>query len=216
MSLIDRNMIHIWIGPKPQPTKWMDTWRLMHPDWKYFVYTDAMYRCRIWKNQHLMTHYYQQNKFNGVADLMRYELLYEMGGFLPPADSICHHSINELLTEDEHFCYGVYENERLRPGLISPIYAANKQNKFVKMLIDELHQLSPNDLSPSPWRSTGNLFIKQMVEKHTPDIKIWPSHYFIPKHHDPSSSRYNGPDKVYADQMWGSTPGGNDYESGRK
>jgi len=215
MSFTDRNMIHIWIGPKPQPSKWMQTWRDKHPSWEYSVFTDSMYKARQWKNQHLMDAYYKQGRFSGVADLMRYELLYELGGFLPPADSICYHSVDELLGQPSHFCYGVYENERLRSGLVSPIYASNKGNVFVKLLIDTLHKLKPEQLNPSPWRSTGNLFIKQMIERHQPDIQIWPSHYFIPKHHDKAASRYNGPDKIYAEQMWGSTPGGNDYESGR-
>jgi len=181
--IIDLQMIHIWIGPKPAPKKWMNTWLTLHPDWNYWVFTDEMYHDTRFINQHLMDHYYQAGKFNGVADLIRY-------------------------------CYTVFENEQHRPGLVSPIYAANPENKFVQTIVETLSSLKTTDLHPSPWRSTGNMFLKEMIKKHDPAITIWPSHYFIPNHFDSAIPSYNGTDKIFADQMWGSTSGGNEYSKG--
>ena len=212
--IISDNLFHIWIGPKPAPLKWMGTWKDRHPKSNYWVFTDDMYKGRTWFNQHLMDHYYKMGRYNGVADLIRYELLYELGGFIPPADSICFRNTDELFCEPKQFCYTVYENEKGRPGLVSPILAANAENSFVETILDTLQQLEPGDLHQSPWRSTGNLFLKNMIEKVSPKIKIWPSYFFIPNHHDPKIPRYNGEGPVYADQLWGSTPNGRNYEDG--
>ena len=199
------NMWHIWIGPHPAPTSWMNTWRDNHPFWNYKIVDNDFLKNYEFKNQHLIDEYYVRGKYNGVADLMRYEILLNEGGFLPPADAICYHNTEELFNSESNYCYTVYENEILRPGFVSPIYACNPGNDFIKIIVDTLHKLRPIDLTDTVFESTGNLFLKNMIEVHQPDIKIFPSHYFIPQHFKNKGRRYDGTDKVYADQMWGST-----------
>lgn len=208
-------MVHIWVGPRPAPVKWLNTWKEKHPDWNYYIFTDEMLKSRTFQNQHLINEYYNRGKFNGVADLVRYELLYEQGGFLPPADANCLHNTDELFTSPSDYCYSVYEQEQYRKGFISPIMASNPENTFVKALIDELHTLAPSQLSNQVWKSTGNEWLKHMIDKHNPsNITIWPSYTLIPNHYDKRIPRYDGPGKVYADQLWGSTGGGKDYSEG--
>jgi mannosyltransferase OCH1-like enzyme len=202
---IPNNLFHIWVGPNQAPIKWMNTWVEKHPAWNYKIFSDSDLKNKTFYNQHLIDEYYKRNKFNGVADLIRYELLYEEGGFIPPADAICLENTEELFVEEYNICYTVYENEIIRPGYVSPIYAACQKNEFLKIIIETLHKLDPEKLSNKVWESTGNLFLKNMIEIHKPKIKIFPSHYFIPKHFKAKTPRYTGPDKIYADQMWGTT-----------
>lgn len=213
---IVNNMIHIWVGPKAPPARWMNTWKEKHPKWNYWVFTDDMLHERIdaFTNSQLIKEYYSRGKYNGVADLVRYELLYEIGGFLPPADSVCLHNTEELFCSPEDYCYSVYESERFRPGFVSPIMASNPGNEFVKILIDTLSELKPNQLRNEVWKSTGNEWLSYMIPKHNPKITIWPSYTLIPKHYEKKSVRYTGEGKIYADQFWGSTEGGTSYGSG--
>lgn len=204
MNIPDQ-MYHIWIGPNPAPTEWMQTWPMHHPEWAYTIFDNQTLDCTSFQNQHLIDEYLNRGIYSGAADLIRYELLYKHGGFIPPADAVCLHNTNELWVESEDFCYTVYEHESLRPGYVSPIYACNPKNHFVKLIIDTLNQLQPQDLNNHAYKSTGNEFLARMIELHKPKIKIFPSHYFIPKHFKAKTSRYTGSDKVYADQMWGST-----------
>lgn len=37
------------------------------------------------------------------------------------------------------------------------------------------------------------------------NVTIWPSHYFIPWHHSDPDNVYSGPEKIYAEQQWGTT-----------
>ena len=204
-----KKMVHIWIGPHKPPVHWMDTWKEKHPDWDYMVFTDEMLKSRKWHNQHLIDKYYRDRVWAGVADLIRYELLYEDGGFLPPADSVCHNNTDELFTSPSDHAYTVFENDRddhIAPNWISPVQACNAGNTFVKMLIDTLHELKVSELDSRPWMSTGNYFLSQFVpEKESHKLIIWPSYYFIPKHFSIKSTPYVGDGKIYADQQWGST-----------
>ena len=208
MNLI-KKMTHIWIGPHQPPLHWMDSWRQKHPQWDYSIFTDDMLKARTWHNQHLIDKYYQMGVWAGVADLIRYELLYEQGGFLPPADSMCLHNMDELFTSPTDWAYTVFENDRdphIAPNWISPVQACNPGNTFVKLLIDTLHELPVDELDPKPWKSTGNGWLSQFVpdaKKHK--LMIWPSHYTIPTHYSVRSTPYIGNDKIYAKQMWGST-----------
>lgn len=197
---IPKKMAHIWIGPLLPPLDWMNTWKEKHQDWEYTLYDNDFLKNYNFKNRHLIEKYYELGLYAGVADLMRYEILYEFGGYIAAADSICYHNIEELLSKK--CAYTVYENEFLRGKLVSPIMACEPKNKFVGQLIDELSLLNPNELD-EPWISTGNLFVARMIEKYQPDIVIFPSHYFIPVHF--KGLVYEGNDKIYAKQLFGST-----------
>jgi hypothetical protein len=205
MVLIPKTITHIWIGDKPAPTKWMDTWKHAHPDWEYSVFDQRKFLSTKFINQHLIDEYYRKGKYNGVADLIRYELLLNNGGFIPPADAVCFYDTSELWTSPVDFCYTVFENEKIRPGLVSPIYACNPENQFLYQIVHTLNQLDASDLSEHPWESTGNGFLKNLINQYQPKIKIFPSHYFIPSHVTEPENRYCGTDKIYAEQIWGST-----------
>lgn len=202
---IEKKMTHIWIGPKDPPLKWMNTWKEKMPDWEYSIFTDEMLHNRKWYNQHLIEEYYRRGTWAGVADLIRYELIYERGGFWPEADSECLHDVSELFVEDPNLAYTVYECEQVLPKSISPIMAANPGNKFLDLILRNLHTLKPNQLHEKPHESTGNFFLARILDYHRDKLHIFPSHYFIPQWYRQGYPRYNGPDKVYAEQHWGST-----------
>jgi mannosyltransferase OCH1-like enzyme len=210
---IEKKMTQIWIGPRPAPMKWMNTWKEKHPEWEYSVFTQKDLESRKFYNQHLIEYYYSRNLFSGVSDLIRYELLYERGGFFPEADFLCLENTDELFTSPADHCYTCYEQENIRPGYVQPILACNPGNAFVKQLIDELHALYPMQLSPHPWESTGNAWLSRVIPKYNPKITIWPSYYFIPEHYD-RSQKYHGTEKIYAKHLWGSTGGGANYAEG--
>ena len=210
-----KNMTHIWVGPRPAPFKWMRTWREKHPDWNYRVFTDEMLRSRRWYNMHLIREYYNRGNLPGVADLIRYELLYEEGGFIPPADAVCFYNVEELFCKPADTAYSVYESETEAPSFFSPIYACNRGNTFVKLLIETLHKLKPEELKHDAFQSTGNQWLAEMRAKYNPtNLHIFPSHYFIPWHFRAKSKVYDGDDKVYAEQMFGSTSAGERYSNG--
>ena len=197
---IPKRLMHIWIGNRRAPREWMATWRKHHPEWNYTLIDNTYFNSRKFKNQLLIDEYIKRWEYPGAADLIRYEILFEHGGVIAAADSICLKNTDELWDED--CAYTVYENEFVRGKLVSPILACNPGNKFVGYLIDRLGKLRPMDLD-EPWKTTGNYFIARMINEYQPDIKIFPSHYFIPDHY--TGHRFEGNDKVYAYQLFAET-----------
>lgn len=200
MLLIPKELSHIWIGPYPAPNKWMQTWKDKHPEWNYTLYDNKFLKEFDFKTHKQIKEYWKRGQFAGVADLMRLEILYEWGGFMPGADSICFENTTELFVDAE-ICT-IYENEFLRGRLVSPIQATIPKHDFIGEMIERLSKLQISDLD-EPWISTGNWFTAEMIEEMQPNIKIFPSHYFIPVHY--TGCIYKGHDKVYAKQLFGST-----------
>lgn len=201
--MIPRSIGHIWIGPLAPPSDWMESWRAAHPDWTYRLFDNDYLTSRRFRNQAQINEYFRRGKYAGVADLMRYEILYEMGGFLPEADSICLHPVDELFTQA--CAYSVYEFPEGRTGMLSPFLACEPGNPVIGAVIDSLSTLAPEKMQ-MPWTTTGNGFLRSFLDAHPrwkASVKIFPSHYFIPEHYKGES--YSGPDRIYARQMWGTT-----------
>ena len=208
---IPKKLHCIWIGDdSKRPDHLLKTWQDLHPDWEYRLWNNDDLYGREWINQSLIDVYLQEGRYPGVADVMRYEILYTEGGFLHPADSQCLHNI-EPLFDNQHDAYGVYEQEEVRPGLVSPLYACAPGNAFAKALIDNLPNVPPRALngtperpSKAPWQVTGNDYMRRMIKQQNySGLKIWPSYRFNPIHH--TGVMYKGTGKVYAVQQWGST-----------
>lgn len=201
--MVPRTIGHIWIGPHPAPHDWMQSWQDAHPDWPYRLY-DNDYLCgRTFRTQAQINEYFRRGKYAGVSDLMRYEILYENGGFLPEADSVCLSPVDALLTEAR--AYSVYEFPGGRTGMMSPFLAAEPGNRVIGRVIEELSRLKPEEMN-NPWTTTGNGFLRRFFHANRDlraEVTVFPSHYFIPEHY--KGERYDGPDRIYARQLWGST-----------
>lgn len=126
-----------------------------------------------------------------IADIVRYEILYKYGGYMPGADSECIRPIDEIMGDDfeiylvntghlytdkrkeieERFPEGVPEGiEKIRwnrydPINTAPVGACTKGNKFVGKLIEELGKLKPKDLGEAV-DTTGNVFMGKMIKKY--------------------------------------------------
>jgi len=194
-------IIHqLWVGPNPPPLKWMDTWREKHPTWQYRLWGNDEIRGAHWVNQKHLDYYWQRKIWHGVADVCTYEILYYNGGFMVGADAICLNPIDELFYND-YDAYSVYEHETLRPGLISPLHACKKGSLFAKELIEGLRRKATVG---EPWKTTGNAYMGEMFRKTEAKVKIFPSHYFNWPHFA-DGKEYDGSDKIYARQMWGTS-----------
>ena len=203
MSALPKRLGHIWIGPKPAPVKWMETWPQMHPDWEYTVYDNDFLASYPFRLRPLINEYFWRGLYAGVQDMMRYEILYEFGGFMADADAICLHRIDELL--DKPRAYTVYdrpETDKFRG--VCPFLASEPGNPFLGQVIDELAVQDPGTLRKAEV-STGNRFLMRMIREIAPSeehLKIFPTHYFVPWQKSDPENIYDGPDTVYAEQKW--------------
>lgn len=219
---IPKKLHQVWIGPLPPPKKWMDSWKNMNPEWEYILWDNKKVFSRKWKNQHLIDYALAQYKkgkgagangediftsargavFTGekatlfawhvIADIIRYEILYEYGGYMPGADSRCLKPIDRVNPFADCDLYTLstghlFEKHRARikekypngkpkgrdrllwrryaPNNASPILASSKHNEFLLHCIEELSKLKKVGEAVD---DTGNVFMGRMLKKYPP------------------------------------------------
>lgn len=199
---IPQNLGHIWIGPLKPPVYWMQSWVNMHPGWSYELFGNDYLKGREWRCQAHIEEYMKRGEYAGVANIMRYEILLEQGGFIAPADAVCIQNMSCLFTRPT--AYTVYENEFLRGKLVAPVLACEPRNPFVASIIEAIKEKRPEHLL-EPWKSTGNMLVARLIETLQPKITVFPSYYMNPEHYE--GLIYDGPGPLYAKQMFGSTLG---------
>ena len=213
---IPKRILQVWIGPVPEPVRWMMTWKKLNPAWEYIkIGNDELLRKR-WRNQGLINHYLarcEEVKASGVfvnatgvrftgekatlfawhvlADVTRYELLHEFGGYMPGADTECVAPIPEDAFEGaslymvntgylyrdhmakmvEKLSNGGLEPAdavRLRrydPLACAPVMAAEAGHPFLDLCMEELNRLSPSQLGEAV-DTTGNVFMARLIRNH--------------------------------------------------
>lgn len=198
-------IIHqLWIGPKPRPSKFMDTWREKHPDYEYIMWNEDEIKKRdlTLECQHRIN---EIEEINGKADIIRWEILYNYGGLFLDADSICIEPLNNLIDKGSPFAG--YENEQVRKGLVATgTMAFSKHHPLVLMAIQWIKQnpVSRSETNRMAWQNVGPGLLTGLLNTgNFKDVEILPSYYFLPKH--ATGIQYMGHSKVYAYQEWGST-----------
>jgi len=198
-------IIHqIWIGPNPQPTNMMITWKDKHPDFEYILWNEDEFKKRnmVFRCQKRIN---EIEEWCGKADIMRVEILYNYGGVYIDADSICIEPIHILL--EKYKAFATYENEQTRAGLVANgNMGFPKEHQLCRDMITHIYnnKVSYKDTNNRAWKNTGTLLLTKFLNKNKYDnFSILPSYYFLPVH--PSGTNYFGHGKVYAYQEWGST-----------
>ncbi len=196
-------LIHfIWVGDQSKcPTNCMESWREHNPDWEFILWGNDELNSLQWHNKrHMMA--MAERELNGVADMMRWEILHANGGILVDADSIALRPLDDHLLDCPAFA--CWENEIARPGLIAAGYVGAMPNDpFIKQIVKDI-AAEPSVVHDMAWKTVGPQRLTDSYRKYGySQMRIYPSHYFIPQHF--TGLRYEGTDPIYAHQLWGST-----------
>lgn len=200
--MIPKTLHVIWVGDESiRPDNCIDTWRRQNPDWPLRVWGNAELASYGWVNAAHMREM-AQRELNGVADLMRWEILYHEGGFVVDADSLCLRPLPDWLLEAQAFA--CWENEIARPNLIAAGYVASvPENPFFGQIILDL-KTEPTVTHDMAWKTVGPMRLTDAYYRYGGHgLTVLPSHYFIPEHF--SGQRYEGGGLVFAHQEWAST-----------
>lgn len=202
--VIPRIIHQLWIGPKPRPSVFMDTWKNMHPDMEYICWNEKEIENRNLKLE-CLDKIDDMVEINGKADIIRWEILYKYGGVFLDADSICIEPIDEHLLKQTAFAG--YENEIVRKGLIATgTMGFPKNHPLCRDAIDWIlnNEVSVEKTGMRAWQTVGpGMITRLMSSGKYNDVTIFPSYYFLPMHF--TGMNYNGHGKVYTNQEWGST-----------
>ena len=198
-------IIHqLWIGPKPAPTKFMDTWKEKNPDFEYIRWSEEelVKRNMVIECNNRVD---EMEEINGKADIIRWEILYKYGGVFVDADSICIEPIDDVLMTKK--CFAGWEQEELRPTLIATgTMGFPPKHPLVRHAIDHIKQncVSVAVTKKRAWITVGPMLLTNLYNTgFYKDLTIFPSYSFLPIHC--TGKEYNGYGKIYAYQEWGST-----------
>jgi mannosyltransferase OCH1-like enzyme len=201
--MIPKIIHQIWLGDKSlKPTNLMKTWEKINPSWEYKLWTEE--NLPVLVNQKHFDNY--GSNYVGKANILRYEILNQFGGFYIDADSKAIKPLDDSLLKCKAFA--CWENEKCRDGIISNGYFASEKNGYtVSKLINEINLFDEIIVKNiSGWRVSGVMLLSNIykqLEKVREELKVYPSHYFIPTHW--SGLKYTGNDDVYCEQYWGNT-----------
>jgi inositol phosphorylceramide mannosyltransferase catalytic subunit len=218
-------IIHvIWIGDeRKRPDHNIATWRDNHPAWEFRLWSNAELERVPWRSKRQIGIYRDSGHWEGVADLMRYEILFEHGGVYVDADSTSLRPLDSWLLAPRMFA--VWESEQHRPGLVANTFigsvpqhpalgaiirATSRMNKPTWRRTWEIEKwsgLRPRfryALSPPPWQMVGPVFFTKMISPFCPqDVTILPSILFLPRHFEDTQERQSS--CTYARPDWGTT-----------
>ncbi|MCH9620727.1 MAG: hypothetical protein S4CHLAM20_01280 [Chlamydiia bacterium] len=181
-------IIHqVWVGSKPIPEKYkeyMETWKKLHPDWEYKLWTDSDIEGFDWINRE----YFDAVSNPGMkSDIWRYEIIYRYGGVYADCDIECKRSIDPIHKRLEF--YTGY-NGKTSKVIGNHLFASVPGSQFFEQLIDALKKdfkrvcLSTIDCMAIQ-KLTGPFFlthfVKSLILQNNNRLEVvFPAEYFQP------------------------------------
>lgn len=193
----------IWVGNKPEPRKWTNTWRTIS-GWKHILWTDKELDQLDMINRDKYEWYKKQRIYHGMADIARLEILYRYGGIYVDADTQrlkkwrdyrWHHiglfAVRGNTAPSNHY--------RITNGIIG----ATPKNDVIG---EYIYRISQTDQLTPAWDTIGGTMLTQLILDNidNPNIAILEPYWFYPKNSRGIIS--HNAQHAIAQHHWGSTP----------
>ena len=191
-----------WFGPHDPPQEAMDTWINNNPGIMWSLWRD---HTTGWMDQEHINARAAKQEWNGVCDIIRYQLLYKFGGICVDADSASVKPLVEGDFFDRETAVACYEHEEVRPGMIGcGFMGAPKGHPFMEACVDEAHGQDPREAA---WKTVGPMLITKIAKEMPDQIHVYPARSFNPEHY--SGAKAPGTHPIFGFQYWAGTTGYN-------
>jgi mannosyltransferase OCH1-like enzyme len=214
LSVIPKVFHFIWVGDEGRrPNACFETWRRMNPGFDLRVWGNQELASYPWRTKKHMEAMWETRQLFGVADLMRWEILLNEGGFALDADSIAIEPLPEWFFGCTAFA--CWENELISPGLIANGYFAcrpgDRLASHIVATFERQSQLAKKFVwyklkykTVAAWKSVGpKALTTAFQELQYNELTVFPSHFFCPRHL--TSETYRGEGPVFCDQLFASS-----------
>jgi len=179
-STIPRKIHQIWLGSTlpDRYKKLTDTWKQLHPDWEYKLWTDAdVPNIDIEK-----INIFKACNNNGMkSDILRYEILRQHGGIYVDTDFECIKSFDDLMYLEFFTGISYDSNACLYNGLI----ATTPHHPIIEACVNNLNTQYRGNGAMEIIDATGPYYFTRcflsFVTKDTKHVVAFPMGFFYPK-----------------------------------
>lgn len=190
--MIPRQFHRIWVGPRPMPASSYDFWRgirMMHPDWELTTWTDPVDPSDF----ELGRLFSSSNHPAQLADLMRIEILWRLGGVYVDIDTEVIKPFDPLL---RHSLFMGEYNGELQNAVIGSV----PQHEGLRAVMDSL--LEYDELPAGPINeSTGPVLLTRILATRD-DVTVLPKATFFPWVWEEGENVDAITDETFAVQHW--------------
>ena len=174
--MIPRRLHQIWLGPRPQPGVWMDTWRPLNPTFDVRVWDEASISALDLRNRSVYDRFLEEGIFDGAADVARVEVLQREGGIYVDADSIALSPLEDALLDAGFFAVrepDPGDGEAPVGNACMGAVAGHPVHERYRAVISQVVTLRPM------WRRTGPGALTDVLERSDEaDITVLPAWTF--------------------------------------
>lgn len=204
--VIPKKIHQIWLGGE-MPDKYKqyaDTWKALHPEWEYKLWTDADVSTMNIPNKALFD---SLSNYGPKSDIMRYHVLNEYGGVYADTDFECLRSFDAFMFLEFFTGVGYPSKVELYPGLIGCI----PHHPILEQIIKSVKEMKSIPNTPTGvLESISSYFFTRefwkVVTGYTENIVAFPPDYFYPfpnqKGHHKRDGRVYVKDCSYALHHW--------------
>lgn len=198
--MIPKWLHQIWIGPRPAPDRWIDTWRQLNADFEHRLWDDAAIEALGLRNDAVYRRFVSAGIYDGAADVARVEILYRCGGVYVDADSVALRPIRDAGFMQAGF-FAQHEASDKHPGLITNAFmGAVAGHGVLTRYIEAISHVV--ELRPM-WRLTGPRALTEVLEaEREQDVMVLPAWTFFTTSLDGEEQLGGQP---YARHFWSTT-----------
>jgi mannosyltransferase OCH1-like enzyme len=193
--MIPRILHQIWIGPDPLPAEYAayaTTWQAHHPGWEYRLWTEdqlpAMRNRALFDEAEELTPAPNVQQFR--ADVLRYEILWNLGGVYVDIDFECLAPIDPLIADTEAFAAWEAQDRWVNNAILG----AEPAHPFIDRLITGLPASVAHHRGQRPNVSTGPQYLTGLWRRHRDELTVLDQALFYPySYADVGTMREHGP-----------------------
>lgn len=193
--MIPATLHQIWIGPDPLPAEYAayaQTWQQHHPGWEYRLWTEE--QLPVMRNRALYDEADELVPEHSVwqfrADVLRYEILWNLGGVYVDIDFECLAPIDPLIAGVEAFAAWEAQDRWVNNAILG----AEPGHPFIDRLITGLAGSVAHHRGQRPNVSTGPQYLTGLWRRHRDELTVLPQALFYPySYADVGTPREHGP-----------------------
>jgi hypothetical protein len=188
-------MFHrIWLGKEPIPREFegfAQSWLHHHPGWSMRTWTDVALGSIT--NKAAVSH---SSSVSGIANILRYEILFHFGGIYIDTDFECLHNLEGLL--DEVDCFVALQAPDLANNAIM---GAVPHHPFIRKLIEGLSSSARNLAGLPSIKQSGPYYLSEQLRGRS-DVTVFAPALFYPYQWHERWRRHENFPEAYAVHHW--------------